>query len=219
MLDTATDFHVIKRHWSIEFDGVIFTSSNAIDHFRLRVYELDNSGVETLVYESDVFFYFPQQLSFIDAPSIPATFEFAPTDGKFYRVEAVAFDTGESAEVIEDEWFMYARPDEIQTQAALVTTTGGPITNAIDQWAIDRLLMVLGADVLHGEFEDASGYTTKRVTRGYGLNSLTEERVTELLAASSEPGEQDVLFKAQTLLTTADNGNELSSLEQEQEIA
>lgn len=216
-LDTATDYHVVKREWSIEFDGTTFTTSFADDHWRLRIYLLGNSGGETLVFETDPFDYFPKTIDFIDPPSVPTTDDFAPVDGEFYRVEAVAFDGGESAEEVEEEWFIYARPDEIVTQGVLVTTSGDPLPNAIDQAALDKLVKVLGGNILHGEFEDADGYTTRRVSRGY--ETLTASQAAALLATSDDPGEVDVTLKSVALVTTADNGNELATIEQEQAVS
>lgn len=227
-LSHPTDIAEVKVGYELSFDGDSLTDQTgtytaADDHFRFLVYELLNSGGETLVFTSAKFSSLPQTLTIADT-SVPASFELAVEADKTYRVDVVAYDYGESVSYVEDEYYLYARPDIFYTQGSLVTTSGDAVSTAVDQLTLDKLLHALGRNVVHAQFDNESGYTTRRVVRGY--DSLTEAQADAKLLEEDttksqlhvNPGDDGVTYKHVTNLTVSDEGRERVILEQEQDV-
>lgn len=207
MFATPTNFLSIKRESDITLDDFTLGSAPA-DHFRLRVYKLLADGLRTLVFTSDTFTTAPVVFSLQAANAVPSN-EIGVESGEYYQLELVEFDAAETSEDIVDEHFLLVFPDSIET---VDQDTCGTLDSAV----FDKLLYMLGHNVLHGEFDVASGYVGSRVIRGY--ETMTEAEATALLADSDEPDDSNVVFKSQAILTTADNGNELRCLETEQSV-
>lgn len=211
MFDNPTDFLTVKRFSEIDIDDLT-ASAPYDDHFRIRVYQLENDGAETLMFTSE---------QFVDG-SVPETFVLSDANdalnniigvvnSEFYRIDVVAFDAGETVELIIDEHFFYVFPD------AIVTVGQNPNCGAIDSTLFQKLLYMLGHNVLHGEYLNPTGYTQSRVIRAFG-EDLTESEAQALLLTASDPDDIDVVFKAKAQLTTADNGNELLTRQTEEAL-
>lgn len=218
MFDHTTDIAQVKR-----FNSALITLpvplSTFFDHFRLLLYRLLDNGAASLEFTSDPFDSTGAEveLEFSDANDA-ANFVAAIEDNKFYRLDVVAYDAGETQNAVEDEHFLHAVPDVINTISPLTsgaggTGTGAALDDAIDSLVIEKSLALSGHNVLHGEFNNANGYTTKRIIRGYEV--LTDAEADALLAASDDPGEAEIIFKHETTKTVADNGNEVAALARE----
>lgn len=211
MLDNATDYDMIKRHGSSEIvipDAPI--NPSVVEQFRARIYRITGPGTRTLVFTSDPVAYGPITLYWRDANDVPL-WEVGVLDGRYYHIEIIGQDITETYEEIVDEHFVFVIPDDVATIEPLTTAAGsGSLENALDSLVLAKAMYMAGHNVLHGEFGNASGYTTSRIIRGYG--ALTEAEANALLAAAEDPGDADVLFKHKTTKTVSDSGNEKAAL-------
>ncbi len=213
--DNATDIHVIKRDSVITIGGFTYSTSSANDHFKVLVYKLGSAGAETLVMTGADFSSGDADITPGDS-SAPAYNQFLAEDGEFYRIDTVAYDSGETTAVTEDETYVYVRPDVVYTDQPVVTVDGIPLVDALDEGSMNKLLWRLGQNSLHGEFSNPSGYTDSSVIRGYG--SISESEAESLLEASDSPGDSGVLFKMSGQYATLDNGSEHTTTEQEVDL-
>ena len=206
MLDTATDYLVVKRFSTFELDA-ISVSSAPYDHLRILVYRLSNNGAETLVFTSDPFTIgtAPQEFLLTDVNDV-GNDEIGVVNSEFYRVDVFEYDAGETVNQKVTEYFLFVWPDIFLTQGTVQHC------GAIDMTLYSQLLAHLGHNVLHGEFLNAGGYTQQRVLRAFGVD-LTESEAQALLLTSAAPSDVDVTYKSRAVVTTADNGNELASRE------
>lgn len=209
MFTSPTDMFLTKKHNKIMLTSMV-NSSAPFDHFRLRVYRILPEGNTDLVFISDPFYGGTSSEEFLlvnadDAEA--ATNKVGVINGEFYRFVAVEFDTGESVENEQEEWFIFIVPDNIRTVG--INTCG-----ALDSQLFMKFLIMMGHNVMDGEFLQPGGYTQQRIRRAYGVD-ITDEEADELLLTSESPEDVNVIFKSKAIVSTADNGNQLAVKEME----
>lgn len=209
MFNNATDFKTVKRETTLS----ILDEPLALDHFRIRVYLLDNNGVETLVFTSDQFTLGTSSEDFLLSSANDVALNIIGVlNGEFYRVDLIEFDAGETSESKVNEWFLYTFLDDV------LTTGAAQQEGALDTTLFNKLLAMLGHNVLNGEYLFPTGYVQSRVRRQY-VADMTEEEAAALLLTSESPDDIDVQFKAKAIVTTLTNGNEVATRQVEESTA
>lgn len=196
------DVEPVKRGTVLSFDDAAL--STGYDAFRLKVYKLAAAGASALILTSDYVYALPVTLTVADANS-PALFTFEAEDGMYYRIVIEEVDQdGTATENEVDEFYVFVFPDSVPTEEGSFELST----------LFSKLLWMLGHNILDGEFDNTTGYTTSRVRRGY--SSLLPGEAITLLAASDAPGDVDVLFKSKAVVSIDSSGQEEYTLELEQ---
>jgi len=201
-LSGPTALSQVKRHTVLSFSGLVHAHVDSV--FNFKIYELGAGGVETLTYTSNTFVTTSKDLEVSDTDD-SAAFTFAAEDNKYYKIQLIEQFPGSDL----DEFYVHTFPDDLPSQAAAGVS--------LDSTLFQKLLMMLGHNVLAGELANSTGYTTQVVRRGY--DTLTDTEAATLLAASDAPGDVGVIQKSKLVLTTSDVGNETQSVEVDQTVS